>query len=418
MQETTDATSPVKGQPLDLSWIHPLGMIGLALGNFLRRIVTLGIYDFWGRTEVRRRIWSGVRLEGEPLVYHGTGWELFKGFLVVFAVVMLPIMLSGYAVVALFGASPAVTGVFQLVIFAIATLLFGVGAYRAQRYRLSRTTWRGIRGSVEGNSWSYGWTYFWTLLLIIPTLGWIIPWRATKLQRLITSDMRFGTKPFEFRGGAGGLYGPFALMWFGIPLAILLVNTIIGALVLLPGPEALEPVGEGGELPPHVQLMATVLPIMMLVVGYIAYVLIGAWYQARTFNFFARSTHFGAAHFEGNATGLGFAWLGFTNLLILALGAIIATGLISSALVAGLQVFVTDADQRTAALVSMAPVFLVIAVATFGLLLPVTQARTSRYVVEHLKLVGPVDVASIAQGASQDIRQGEGLAQAFDVDAF
>ena len=79
-----------------LGWSQPAGMVGLSVKNFLLRIVTLGIYGFWGKTEVRKRIWSGIRLNGEPLQYSGTGKELFLGFLVIFGVVVLPTMLVSF----------------------------------------------------------------------------------------------------------------------------------------------------------------------------------------------------------------------------------------------------------------------------------------------------------------------------------
>ena len=52
---------------IPLTWHQPLGFVGLSILNFLMRIPTVGLYAFWGRTEVRKRIWSGIRLDGEPL---------------------------------------------------------------------------------------------------------------------------------------------------------------------------------------------------------------------------------------------------------------------------------------------------------------------------------------------------------------
>ena len=55
--------------------------------NLLLRVLTLGIYHFWAKTEVRKRIWSAIRINDEPLTYTGRGMELFLGFLIVFLVV-------------------------------------------------------------------------------------------------------------------------------------------------------------------------------------------------------------------------------------------------------------------------------------------------------------------------------------------
>src|SRR5215510_7899190 len=75
-----------------ISWVPPPGgFAGLSILNGVLRILTLGVYHFWGKTEVRQRIWSAVRINGEPLEYRGTGGELLRGFLMVFCLILLPI---------------------------------------------------------------------------------------------------------------------------------------------------------------------------------------------------------------------------------------------------------------------------------------------------------------------------------------
>ncbi|MEZ5867728.1 MAG: DUF898 family protein [Defluviimonas denitrificans] len=45
-------------------------LFGLALLNGLFTILTLGIYRFWGKTRIRRYIWSSVDLGGNlPGIY-------------------------------------------------------------------------------------------------------------------------------------------------------------------------------------------------------------------------------------------------------------------------------------------------------------------------------------------------------------
>src|SRR5882672_2338743 len=80
-----------------ISWVPPPGgFAGLSFLNGLLRILTLGVYHFWGKTEVRQRIWSAVRIDGEPLEYRGTGAELFRGFLIVFFLILLPMGLASF----------------------------------------------------------------------------------------------------------------------------------------------------------------------------------------------------------------------------------------------------------------------------------------------------------------------------------
>ena len=131
----------------------PGGFLGLSLLNGVLRILTLGVYHFWGKTEVRQRIWSAVRIDGEPLDYRGTGGELFRGFLIVFFLILLPLALARFVVAAALradGRRPRRLRArcFWIVVFSLS----GFGIHRARRYRLSRTRWRGIRAGLSGRS--------------------------------------------------------------------------------------------------------------------------------------------------------------------------------------------------------------------------------------------------------------------------
>jgi uncharacterized membrane protein YjgN (DUF898 family) len=367
------ATAGGGAEPLALTWKQQSGLIGLSIVNFVLRILTLGIYHFWGKTEVRRRIWSAVRLNGEPLEYTGTGKELFLGFLVVLALVFLPIMLGVFAVTLAFGPNSPVTALFQILLYVALFFMVGVAIHKALRYRLSRTRWRGIRGGLEGSSWGFAWTHFWTALLVPLTLGWIMPWRATKLQRELSNDMRFGNRPFRFEARSGPLYGPFAILWIGSVFLFVAAGAIVGGLQfaafsrLQPG--SLEP----GTVPPPDPTLVVVI-VLVTVAVYILFGILMAWYSAAKINHFAAHTHFEGATFRGNATAGSLIWLVISNLLILML--------------------------------------------TLGLLAPVAQARAARYMVDRLGIDGAVPLADIVQRAEDPMRRGEGLAQVFDVDAF
>ena len=184
---------------------------------------------------MRRRIWSAIRLNGEPLEYTGTGKELFLGFLVVLFCVFLPIALAGAALVYVLGPHSQLLPAFQLLAYVVLFFLVGIAIHRALRYRLARTRWRGIRGGLDGSSLRFAWTHFWTALLIPFTLGWIMPWRATKLQSLLYNDMRFGNRPFRFMARSGPLYGRFAVAWIGTILLFVAASAGVGFSMYLVG---------------------------------------------------------------------------------------------------------------------------------------------------------------------------------------
>ena len=368
------ATAPqgVGAEPLALAWKQQAGLIGLSIVNFILRVLTLGIYHFWGKTEVRRRIWSAVRLNGEPLEYTGTGKELFIGFLVVLLCVFLPMLLVGGALVYVLGPHSRLLRAFQLLAYIVFFFLIGVAIHRALRYRLARTRWRGIRGRLEGSSLRFAWTYFWTALLIPFTLGWIIPWRATKLQSLLNNEMRFGNRPFRFMARSGPLYGRFAVVWIGTIVLIVAASAGVAVSMYLVGvdPQPAAVPGRPASVGPNA--VAAIVPVLL--VFYLLFALIIAWYQAAVINHFAAHTSYEGATFRGNLTAWSMVWLVISNLLIVSL--------------------------------------------TFGLLAPVAQARAIRYMVERLSIDGAVPLAEIMQRAEDPIRRGEGLAQVFDVDAL
>lgn len=410
-------------EPLDLSWQHPDGLVGLSLANYCLRFLTLGIYHFWGKTEVRRRVWSAIRLNGEPLEYTGTGRELLIGFLLVFGIVLLPVMLLSVGAVLAFGPNSTAFGVFQVLLYATFFFLAGVGFYRAQRYRMNRTRWRGIRAGLDDASWSYGWTHLWTAALIPLTLGWIMPWRATRLQGLVTNRMWFGTKPLQFSASSGPLYARFTVLWVGAILILAATGVSINRIAALAVAQQQQrsPIAA----PDPTQVAAT---IGVLAVAYLLLGIVSAWYRARQINHFAAHTHFNGATFRGNASAGSLIWLGLSNFLILLLGflivlafVIVLTAIAFSVLyVAGVRLQPgVAATPGTITALSLAPMLIGLVVGTgFVLFAPVTQARSTRYLVERLSIEGLVPLADIAQGADAGITRGEGLAQAFDIDAF
>ncbi|MEM1372498.1 MAG: DUF898 family protein, partial [Pseudomonadota bacterium] len=152
---TFDRDAP---RPSFLGWQFPQGMWSLSLVNFALKFVTLGIYQFWARTEVRRRLWASIKLMGEPLTYTGTGRELFLGFLIVFGLVILPAAFLYGILTVVAGSNLGARAIVIMLLYFFGFLGIGAAIYRAQKYRFSRTTWRGIKGSLGGSTFGYAWT--------------------------------------------------------------------------------------------------------------------------------------------------------------------------------------------------------------------------------------------------------------------
>lgn len=156
----------------------------LALKTGLLTVVTLGIYRFWAKTRMRQLFWAGTELDGDRFEYTGTGLEKFKGFLI--AVVFLAVYLGLSQMLLLFlglnvlrepqsGMEMAAQVVgFYLICFALLPFIL-FATYWAQRYRMSRTRWRGIRFGMDSAAWGYVWRALGHGLLTLLTLGLLLP---------------------------------------------------------------------------------------------------------------------------------------------------------------------------------------------------------------------------------------------------
>ncbi len=199
-------------------------LFGILVVNFLLGLVTLGIYRFWARTRLRQFFWSSIAVDGEPLEYTGRGLELFIGFLIVVAV-LTPLFI-GYNFLAILLQTTA-PNVFDAVNFLYFVTLLWLGQYayfRARRYRLARTVWRGIRAGQDGSASGYAWLWFGYAVLSVITLGWAVPWMTAELQKYEVEKARFGVENFRYDGTGSGLFWrwfPCAILWtLGIIIAV------------------------------------------------------------------------------------------------------------------------------------------------------------------------------------------------------
>src|SRR5918995_781358 len=76
------ASWPSAGQPVQkLQYDGRIGALyWIFIKNLLLNIITLSIYRFWGKTNIRRYAWSHTSLQDQRFEYTGRGGELFVGF--------------------------------------------------------------------------------------------------------------------------------------------------------------------------------------------------------------------------------------------------------------------------------------------------------------------------------------------------
>ena len=190
-------------------------------------MVTLGIYRFWLATDVRRFLWSNTEIAGETLEYTGTALELLLGFLIAIAI-LIPVY-AGFFLAALdLGTLGKLSSVFA---FAALGILGQYAIYRARRYRLTRTIYRGLRFHQEGSAWAYAFRAIAWWIITALSFGLAYPFQLASLERYKMRNTFYGDLAGHFDASGFGLLLRGLPMWLLVfaPLA-LAVSGFVGSV--------------------------------------------------------------------------------------------------------------------------------------------------------------------------------------------
>jgi uncharacterized membrane protein YjgN (DUF898 family) len=182
-------------------------------------MVTVGFYRFWLTTDIRRHLWSHTVVDGDGAEYTGRGKELLIGFLIAMAI-LVPIYI-GYTILTLFVEGAQAFASFPLLALIYVFTQFAI--YRARRYRLTRTVWRGVRLWMTGSGWNYALrASLWGLAMIF-TLGLILPWRDAALERYKMQHTHYGELQGRFEGRGGEFFKQAWWLWLLSPTVFLVI---------------------------------------------------------------------------------------------------------------------------------------------------------------------------------------------------
>ena len=337
-------------------------MVRLSLVNLLLNVVTLSLWRFWGKTRVRRLLWSGTDAWGDPAEYTGRGGELFLGFIVVMVAVFTPIIVAMTAAQAAVMAGDVWAQGVIVALQVLIVVLAGAGLYRARRYQLTRTVWRGIRGGQSGEAWRYGVMMIAVGLASALTLGWAWPWAEMTLARYRMGNTTFGDARFECDARARPLYKRFAVLWLaGLVFMAGLAVAIGGTITYFEGMDD----GSAEFLAVVVAFYVGGALWALLTIG-----LPLAWYRAGFLRQLAAHTRFAGISFALEATTGSLMRLALGNWLI--------------------------------------------SILSLGVLRPWTAQRVFRYACAHLRTSGEPDWQVVCQAPESRTRMGEGMAAVFD----
>jgi uncharacterized membrane protein YjgN (DUF898 family) len=213
--EQPPAGSSAQSAPTgDLSF-HGSGasLFGIHIVNIFLSLLTFGVYFFWGKTRVRSYLFSQSEFAGDRFAYHGTGRELFIGFLK--AAVIFGVISALFRAAPLFPGGIAVKVTAFLLGYGLLLTFIPLAMVGSRRYRLSRSSWRGIRFSFRGKLSEFIKLFVRGGFLSGLTFGIYYPFFITKQYAFMTNGAYFGNRKFSFDGNGKDIFG-FYLRAFGI----------------------------------------------------------------------------------------------------------------------------------------------------------------------------------------------------------
>jgi len=370
MDQSTSARSPALTYDGQLDELY-----GIFLMNLLWTVLTLGIFRFWAITRIRRYLWSRTRFQGERFEYTGTGGELFIGVLLAILMLIGALVAAGVLGAVLYAIWQPLAAVAVLLFYGGIAVVAAGAVFSAQRYKLSRTVWAGIRGGMTGSMLAYGLRSVLYAVLAGLTLFQMLPWRSIRLAEQRINASSLGNLRFSFRGRARDVYGPFLLTLLGALALLALVAA--GAWTVVQGylpaiQAAMARRGGAGPTPADLMLFQrlTWVAIGAFVLFSMGSAFISLWYVALFERHVIGRTTLGPLRFSSTLTGRGLLWLSLINAVVL--------------------------------------------LVTLGLGFPVVLQRTMRFLARNLWVSGALDLPALEQGTTQEPRLAEGLFQLLD----
>jgi uncharacterized membrane protein YjgN (DUF898 family) len=217
----------------------------LALKTGFLTVITLGIYRFWMKTRLRRWYWSAIRPGGHPMEYVGDPIEKLLGFFI--AVVILTFYIGIVNLLLMFVSFSVFNSswVGYLASFAGVIPLWFYARYRARRYVLGRTRWRGVRFGLEKGAWGYAWRALVHWAITICTLGVLWPRMTFWLEKYRTDRTFFGSARLTQGGHWTMLYRAAVPIGVSLALTVVLTVWIIWLAPVFPQTTFAELVSEG-----------------------------------------------------------------------------------------------------------------------------------------------------------------------------
>lgn len=295
--------------PLEFSGTG-LQLFGVQCLNILLTCLTLGIWIPWARVRKRRFFYNNTRLFDDGFDYLATGFDIFKGW-----VIVTLIAIAYYALP--FLGVPFLQEVLSLSLI----FIYPWAINRSLRFNARSIAWRDVRFDFKGSYLGSLWFFFLLPILGILSLGLLMPFASKGMRDYVAHNYSFGSAAFFCDASLGSYYGA------GLKTALLFLILFLpfAALIIMPlaGPFLAE-LGRGLTTDSLIvimedqglQLLLYVLPVALFFI----FMITGSYYRALTRNIMLNAMRLqGGVRFRSNVSGFVLAWIMLSNLFIVVL---------------------------------------------------------------------------------------------------
>jgi len=387
----------------------------LMIRGALLLAVTLGIYRFWLATDQRRFLWGNTEIAGDTLEYTGTARELLIGFLIALAV-LVPLNTA-------FFLAALDAGLVTVATFLLLALFGHFAIYRARRYRLTRTVFRGVRLHQTGSAWLYAVYSMLGWVAIIATFGLAYPWAQAVLERYKMHHTHYGSLRGRFVGSGTRLFFQGLIMWL-----LVMGPLLLGFMVLAAGIDwkaLTAAVSAGGD-----NVWSQIESTNPNVGGTVAFmILAGIWsflaagllypvFQAMMLRWWVSGLRFGEMSATsrlrtGQMYGVYLAFVGFVFVYSLAAGMV--AGILAAAATLLFKSFTGNQIAEIAGVVIGAIAYVVMMLGYSTIYQVILRQRMWRLSFETAELSGLQALDNVKAAGAASSAFGEGLADALDV---
>ncbi|MFN3488145.1 MAG: YjgN family protein [Emticicia sp.] len=217
-------TKPIYHAPWRLSF-HGEGSkyFVIRLINAILQVVTFNFYYPWAKAAKLDYLYEQTEFAGSRFKFHGTGKEMFIGYLKMLLIVA--VIYGGFYWST--ANQQAVLGF--LILYGGLILVYPLAIHGTAKYRLSRTSWRGIFFGYRGELGELFAKFFIGILISLFTLGIYWSWVEVDLRKYVTKNIRFGSVEFDFVGKGIDLFliklkyviFAFVAIIFGVVLVVM-----------------------------------------------------------------------------------------------------------------------------------------------------------------------------------------------------